>query len=433
MKILYDASILAANYKKDGSRSGIFWTAYNILKEMSKVEAFDILLYISAENKQMISVIKNDIFLKEFVSFVDHSSLANSCRNKIARNIQKLRQNLNFLKTILYLLRIVKNYLSLFKYTLYDKRLGIFYKNADVFFSPMYAIPDKINKYKSIRKYLILYDVIQIKFPQYFPVLHEWFANVIKTLSKDIYYFCISESTKHDFLELFPDKLDSEKMFVMPLSISQDFVPEYGKGILAVVKNKYSMSMVKKYIFSFCTLMPHKNLIFTIGCFIKFIEKHDIHDLNFYLGGGGQMNLVLLENKIVNFKDYRSKIMQLGYIDDEDVNILYSNALFFTYISQYEGFGIPPLEAMQAGVPVITSNNSSLPEVVGDAAITIDCNSEEQCIKAFEDFYFSEDLRRMYIQRGFDRVKLFSWKKTSSIIENVITQEGKDEEAPVAL
>jgi glycosyltransferase involved in cell wall biosynthesis len=94
---------------------------------------------------------------------------------------------------------------------------------------------------------------------------------------------------------------------------------------------------------------------------------------------------------------------------------------------------MPPLEAMQAGVPVITSNNSSLPEVVGDAAITIDCNSEEQCIKAFEDFYFREDLRRMYIQRGFDRVKLFSWRKTVKIIKNVITHEDKDEKNRAAL
>jgi glycosyltransferase involved in cell wall biosynthesis len=81
---------------------------------------------------------------------------------------------------------------------------------------------------------------------------------------------------------------------------------------------------------------------------------------------------------------------------------------------------MPPLEAMQAGVPVITSNNSSLPEVVGDAAITIDYDNEDQCIKAFEDLYFNETLRNSYIQKGLERAKLFSWEKTAKIISDTI-------------
>jgi glycosyltransferase involved in cell wall biosynthesis len=91
--------------------------------------------------------------------------------------------------------------------------------------------------------------------------------------------------------------------------------------------------------------------------------------------------------------------------------MLYSNSLFFTFLSQYEGFGMPPLEAMQAGTPVITSNNSSLPEVVGDAAISLTYNDEDAVIKAFEDFYFNEDLRKAYIAKGLERAKMFSWEK----------------------
>jgi glycosyltransferase involved in cell wall biosynthesis len=170
-------------------------------------------------------------------------------------------------------------------------------------------------------------------------------------------------------------------------------------------------------------LAPHKNLIFTISCFIKFIDKHAIHDLYFYLAGAQAGNFnATLENRIPHFKEYRNKIIKLGYVDDEDVNILYSNSLFFTFISQYEGFGIPPLEAMAAGTPVITSNNSSLPEVVGEAAITIDCDNEDQCIRAFEDLYFNEDLRQSYIQRGLERAKLFSWEKTARMICDAMLQ-----------
>jgi glycosyltransferase involved in cell wall biosynthesis len=119
--------------------------------------------------------------------------------------------------------------------------------------------------------------------------------------------------------------------------------------------------------------------------------------------------------------EYKNKIVRLNYIDDADVNLLYSNSLFFTYLSRYEGFGIPPLEAMQAGTPVITSNNSSLPEVVGDASIMIDCENEKQCIEAFETFYYNESIRKNYIKKGIEQAKLFNWEKTVGKMTEAIT------------
>ena len=100
--------------------------------------------------------------------------------------------------------------------------------------------------------------------------------------------------------------------------------------------------------------------------------------------------------------------------------VLYSNAEWFVYTSQYEGFGLPPLEAMQCGCPVITSNNSSLPEVVGDAGIMIDWDDEEQHIQSYEKFYFNESLRKEYGQKGLKRAKNFSWKKTVNQIISVM-------------
>ena len=249
------------------------------------------------------------------------------------------------------------------------------------------------------------------------------FSIIAKYLNKDAYYFCISSYTRDDFLKYYGTQLDEEKMIVTYIASSQNFFPDYNKIKLTVVFDKYKLKYRNnnKYIFSLCNLEPRKNLMFTVKCFIKFIVKHDIQDLYFYLGGS-QWNIFIrqLEQEIDNFTIYRDKIVGLGYIEDEDVNILYSNSLFFTYISQYEGFGMPPLEAMQAGTPVITSNNSSLPEVVGDAAIMIDYDSQEQCIKAFEDLYFNEDLRKYYIKKGFERAKLFSWEKTVKIMSDYI-------------
>ena len=196
-------------------------------------------------------------------------------------------------------------------------------------------------------------------------------------------------------------------------------MPNYDKKALQIVLQKYGITYKPSdsYIFSLCSIDPRKNLLFTIACFVKFIQKHKIQNLYFYLGGGHfETFIAQFEEKLADFPEYRDKIIRLGYVDDEDVNILYSNSLFFTYISQYEGFGMPPLEAMQAGTPVITSNNSSLPEVVGDAAIMVDYDSEEQCIKAFEDLYFNEGLRKEYIEKGLEQAKRFSWEKTVGIM-----------------
>jgi glycosyltransferase involved in cell wall biosynthesis len=212
-------------------------------------------------------------------------------------------------------------------------------------------------------------------------------------------------------------------MFVTYIASAQNFIPLYDTEKLESVLNKYHIVREKndKYIFSLCTLEPRKNLVFTVVCFIKFIKKHNIQDLYFYLGGTEwDFFIQTFEEKLTAFPECRNKIVRLGYVDDEDVNILYSNSLFFTYLSQYEGFGMPPLEAMQAGTPVITSNNSSLPEVVGDAAITVDYDNEAQCIKAFEDLYFSESLRKDYIAKGVERAKLFSWEKTVGKMTGVI-------------
>ena len=95
---------------------------------------------------------------------------------------------------------------------------------------------------------------------------------------------------------------------------------------------------------------------------------------------------------------------------------LYSGAEFFVYTSQYEGFGLPPLEAMKCGKAVITSNNSSLPEVVGDAGIMIDFDSLEHHIEAFEKLYFDLSLRKTYEQRALERAKEFSWERCVDVM-----------------
>ena len=145
--------------------------------------------------------------------------------------------------------------------------------------------------------------------------------------------------------------------------------------------------------------------------------KNKINDLVFVLGGGQwDWFIEKLENEIDNLGEYKNKIIRAGYVDDADLAALYSGAQWFVYTSQYEGFGLPPLEAMQCGCPVITSNNSSLPEVVGDAGVMIDWDNDEQHVNAYEQYYFNNDLRRSYAAKGLERAREFSWQKTANLM-----------------
>ena len=170
-----------------------------------------------------------------------------------------------------------------------------------------------------------------------------------------------------------------------------------------------------------CTLEPRKNLIRSVKTFVEFIKKHNIDDLVFVLGGGQWDHFIgQLEKEVTDLGDFKSKIIKAGYVDDEDLAPLYSNAQWFVYTSRYEGFGLPPLEAMSCGCPVITSNNSSLPEVVGNSGIMIDWDSDIQHIEAYENYYFDEQLRKENSKKGLERAKEFSWEKCVDIMINVM-------------
>ena len=111
--------------------------------------------------------------------------------------------------------------------------------------------------------------------------------------------------------------------------------------------------------------------------------------------------------------DAREWVRYLGYIDDTALPLLYRNATAFVYPSLYEGFGLPLLEAMASGTPVVASNATSIPEVVGDAALLVDPNDAEEMRKAIESVVTDEEINRWLINRGRNRSRKFTWEKTA--------------------
>jgi glycosyltransferase involved in cell wall biosynthesis len=271
-----------------------------------------------------------------------------------------------------------------------------------------------------------LHDTIPLNFSKLNPHCcreDSWYSMLINSLNSKDYYFANSENTRQDFLKIFP-KIDENKIITTLLACDESF-KLCTKEQINISKEKYNIPLDKKYVFSLCTLEPRKNLVRAVKTFIEFIKKNSIEDMVFVLGGAYWKTFIeILENEISNLEDYQDKILKIGYVDDEDLAPLYSDASWFVYTSQYEGFGLPPLEAMSCGCPVITANNSSLPEVVGDAGILIDWDSDEQHIQAYEKYYFDENLRQENSEKGLVRAKTFSWRKSVNTMIKIMHKEG---------
>ncbi len=424
LTILFDASILSNGVNKDCNRSGIFFASLNIFKQFLLSSEFDMVLYCGnssyANLAKFIDENFRDYKLKIYTDVPSDFITYLYFKLKEQKKIQKDKKNkfftsiltiiLLFLSPFVKALRCIKEFLLCF----YDN-----YSNIDIFFSPVYGVPDNFKKNKSIKKYVLLYDLIPLLFPELFEKEVKWFNKLINSINKEEYYFAISESTKRDFLKYCPN-IDKEKIHTALLACDERFKPESEERIKEIRK-KYNIPEDKKYIFSLCTLEPRKNLKMAVKSFIEFIKKNKAEDIVYVLGGGHWEKFINeLKEGEEKLGEYKEKIIRAGYIEDEDLMGLYTGAQWFVYTSKYEGFGLPPLEAMSCGCPVITSNNSSLPEVVADAGIMIDYDSEEEHIEAYEKFYYNEEERKEYKRRGLERAREFSWKKCADIMINIM-------------
>ena len=361
LTVLMDAEIIGNGLKADSSRSGIFSVAYHVAKYLLRQERVELLFYSPKWMRGMLS----GYLPREFGNGTE----------------SRLRSE--------------------------DDDLG----DVDCFLSPCYMIPAYVKSFPQITCFTILHDTIPFLFPQYFAFPGSgWYIQLTDSINKNDFYFAVSEHTKRDFVHYVPS-IDPDKVRVTHLAADARFCPHTDPAELRKVKQKYHIPPEGKYLFSLCTLEPRKNLVRAVTAFINFIEKNHIDDLYYVLGGAAWDSFVgCMEREIPGFDRWAGRIIRAGYVADEDLPALYSHAEWFVYTSRYEGFGLPPLEAMQCGCPVIVSNNSSLPEVVGNAGIMIDCDSLEQHVQAYETYYYDVALKEQNSRKGLERARLFNWQ-----------------------
>ncbi|MCL2888280.1 MAG: glycosyltransferase family 4 protein [Elusimicrobia bacterium] len=422
--LVYDATIVSNALSKNAARSGIFFVVYNIFKELLRRKDIELKLYCNpnylAQLRHVLETRFKDWPAPEIINQSEENYFF-AVKGVLIQKKHECRDKGNkFRKSLYHVLSQIMGLLSLLSPSSFFGREWIKkLENADVFLSPMNAAPAVLSKYAHIKKFTVLYDAIPLIFPEYFPKLKRKmpsYVKLIRSINGKDFYFAISENTKNDFIKYVP-VINPEHITVIPLAPNMEYRRITDAGIINAARKKYGIPDGKRYMLSICTLEPRKNLIFAVRNFAAFIEKNNIDDIVFVLGGASWDSFAKKFGAALgSLKKYKDKIIQAGYIDDEDMNALYCGAEIFVYPSLYEGFGMPILEAMRCGTPVICSGASAMPEVIGDAGLTISPANDEELIKAFETLYFNGNLRNEYSKKGEERAKKFSWDKTVEVM-----------------
>jgi len=217
--------------------------------------------------------------------------------------------------------------------------------------------------------------------------------------------FTVSEDSKRNLQVIF--KRHRDKFIVTSESISERYRKTDSKEEIEKVIEKFNIG--KNYLLSVCSLEPRKNIPLLLKAFSEVIKEDKFKDIKLVLVGRKAWGNNAINDRIIEL-NLDKNIVITDYVSDEDLLSLYNGAYSFVYPSLYEGFGLPVLEAMACGIPVVTSNNSSIPEVAGDAAILINPEDAKDIERGIKIILTDKDLRDIMIEKGYARVKNFSWE-----------------------
>jgi glycosyltransferase involved in cell wall biosynthesis len=277
--------------------------------------------------------------------------------------------------------------------------------------------------------------VIAEKYPQlifnnqkhrFFWNLKVWVANKQADL-----ILTVSEFSKKGIMEQF--KIPESRIKVVTEAADKVFCPFPVTDSFHKILSRYGMNVSTKFILYVGGIAPHKNLSTLVIAYSKLIKDTNHKDIRLVLVGDYEKDVFLIDN---NLKDLlkqlclTEKVVFTGFVPDDELVYLYNTAVVFVLPSFIEGFGLPAVEAMACGVPVIGSKTTSLPEVVGDAGLFFDPYSPDELLNRLIYIFDNEGLRDELSQRSIQRAATFSWSKSASEALNVFNQLGKNGSTP---
>ncbi|MFA5000238.1 MAG: glycosyltransferase family 1 protein [Patescibacteria group bacterium] len=308
-----------------------------------------------------------------------------------------------------------------------DKVLG----GVDLFWSPHFNFTRLSSAPIGPKKIITVHDLSFLRYPEFFSGRKNFWHRALsikKTLRAADKIIAISENTKNDLIELIgiaPEKIKviySGNNYSVKINNSAEdrknngtVVEEIKDDIKNKIKDEIRDIADGRFILYLGNIEPRKNVDGLIKAYDR-LRSDDrsgrFKDLKLVIAGAKAWKnraAYLAQKK----SSYCNDIKFLGYVSQKDKEILMASAVVFCYPSFYEGFGFPPLEAMSAGTPVVCSNVSSLPEVVGDAALTVNPFKIEEIVEALRLVLSDEKLRQKLIERGHRQAALFSWDKAA--------------------
>ena len=291
----------------------------------------------------------------------------------------------------------------------------------DLFHSPDFVLPPV----RQTPAVLTVHDLSFLRTPEHFLRGFRKYLEVAvsRGIVRSSHILADSHSTRRDLIELMG--VAPEKITVIYPGVEARFTEIRDSNFLASVAKRYKLPA--RFILGLGTLQPRKNFDGLIDAFEKLIGQEsgsqDLSDLQLVIcGSPGWMYEGTLEK--AKRCGLAGRIHFPGFVRDEDLPALYSLAAVFAFPSWYEGFGLPVLEAQACGTPVVAANNSSLPEVAGDAGLLVDANDSEALAQAIFALLSDEQLRGTLISAGKSQARRFTWKHAAESLLNTYERFG---------
>lgn len=288
----------------------------------------------------------------------------------------------------------------------------IFTGKIDLFHATDFVLPPTLSHTKTL---LTVHDLSFIRVPEAAtPSLRSYLNKVVpRSVKKADHILADSQATKDDLVELY--RVSPDKITVLLSGVNHRFKPVTDQHLLTQTRQKYGLKN-HPYLLSVGTVQPRKNYSRVIQALHRLHQQG--HELHYAIAGGkGWLNDEMYTTiEQTNMQDY---VHLLGFVDDEDLPALYSAADCLIITSLYEGFGLPILEAMASGTPVITSNLSSLPEVAGNAGLLVDPLNTEAITHAIHEIITDDSKRQQLIESGYRQVEKFTWEKSAQQLRSV--------------
>ncbi len=280
------------------------------------------------------------------------------------------------------------------------RRLGL-----DLLHSTDFIPPLRVNSFKSI---ITVHDLAFLRWPHFLTEdSARYYGQVDAAVERADHIIAVSESTKNDLVKLLGAPRD--KITVVYEAADPIYRPMPREEALASMRSKYPLP--EEFILFVSTIEPRKNIATLLHAYRRLLDSYKVSASLVLAGATGWLSQQIFDT--VEELGLQQHVTFLGRVQNGDLVYLYNLARCLAHPAYYEGFGLTPLEALACGTPAVVSNVSSLPEVVGDAALLIDPNNEEELAIALHRLLCDDGLRASLRAKGLARARTFTWERAA--------------------